>query len=70
MLTLLVPAAFFAAVDRGTAAAAAGGVEGILNDHLRGEFLKMSRGLALLLLSVYVQFTSPTSATCSFVVIR
>lgn len=57
VLTLLVPAAFFAAIDRGAPAATTAGAEGILNDHLRGEFLKMSRGLALILLSVYVHLT-------------
>lgn len=45
-MTLIVPAAFFAALDRG------GDTANIVNDTMRGEFLKMSRGLAIILLVV------------------
>lgn len=50
-LTLLVPAAYFAALNRG----AGSGIEtvgSIVNDTTRGQFLKMSRGLAVILLIV------------------
>jgi Ca2+:H+ antiporter len=55
VLTLLLPAAFFAAIDNGvvptTAEAAA---ESVVNDQTRGVLLQMSRGLAVILLAVYV----------------
>lgn len=50
-MTLIVPAAFFAALDRGVGAEI-GGAESIINDTVRGHFLKMSRGLAIILLVV------------------
>jgi len=50
-MTLIVPAAFFAALDRGTGAEL-GTTGSIVTDSLRGEFLKMSRGLAVILLVV------------------
>jgi Ca2+:H+ antiporter len=50
-LTLLVPGAFFAALDRGVGAQL--GVSGsIVNDTTRSQLLKMSRGLAVILLIV------------------
>lgn len=53
-MALLVPAAYFAALDRGVASTittntAAGSV---VNDAMRGDLLKMSRGLAVILLLV------------------
>lgn len=52
-MALLVPAAFFAALDRGSGAGI-GTAESIVNDTMRGQFLKMSRGIAVVLLVVYV----------------
>lgn len=48
-MALLVPAAFFAALDRGPGADI-GTPESIVNDTMRGHFLKMSRGVAIILL--------------------
>ncbi|KAJ7499240.1 hypothetical protein FB451DRAFT_1548907 [Mycena latifolia] len=52
VMTLLLPAAFFAALDGGSIAADTG--EQFVSDTTRGIFLQMSRGLALILLAVYV----------------
>ena len=52
-MALLVPAAFFAALDRGLGANI-GTTESIVNDTMRGHFLKMSRGIAVILLVVYI----------------
>jgi Ca2+:H+ antiporter len=51
VMTLLVPAAIFAALDN-TAASETGTV--LVSDTMRGNFLKMSRGLALILIMVYI----------------
>jgi Ca2+:H+ antiporter len=61
-MTLFLPAAFFAALDRGVSAMASQGLsveaqitaesDGLITDGLRGQFLKISRGLAILLLLV------------------
>ncbi|KAF7341487.1 Vacuolar calcium ion transporter [Mycena venus] len=51
VMTLLIPAAFFAALDNGVAGTA--GAD-LLSDTMRGKFLKMSRGLALILIAVYI----------------
>jgi len=48
VLSLLLPTAFFAAMDRGT------GSESIVTDELRSQFLQMSRGAAVILLVIYV----------------
>jgi Ca2+:H+ antiporter len=52
VMTLLLPAAFFAALDTTSTAAEAG--EAFINDTHRHEFLQMSRGLAVILLTVYI----------------
>lgn len=52
-MALLVPAAFFAALDRGIGGEIGGG-ESIVNDTVRGNFLKMSRGIAIILLVMSV----------------
>jgi len=55
VMTLLLPAAFFAALDRGMVTTTAGETAKVfINDTTRGNFLQMSRGLALILLAVYV----------------
>ncbi|KAJ6539030.1 hypothetical protein B0H19DRAFT_1176789 [Mycena capillaripes] len=57
VMTLLLPAAFFAALDRGgviSATTVEGTVEAFISDKNRGVFLQMSRGLALILLTVYI----------------
>jgi len=55
VMTLLLPAAFFAALDRGgVITAASETTESFVNDANRGVFLQMSRGLALILLTVYI----------------
>ncbi|KAJ7667688.1 hypothetical protein DFH06DRAFT_1039626 [Mycena polygramma] len=53
VMTLLLPAAFFASLNRGGLDPSAA-VETFINDQNRGLFLKMSRGLALILLTVYI----------------
>ena len=54
VLSLLLPAAFFAALDTGFSPSATAVVPTILDDHFRGTLLKMSRGIAVLLLIVWV----------------
>jgi len=54
VMTLLLPAAFFAALDRGILPTGADAAESVLDDTLRGVLLQMSRGLAVILLAVYV----------------
>ncbi|KAK1226053.1 hypothetical protein PQX77_011012 [Marasmius sp. AFHP31] len=51
VLALLLPAAFFSALDRGTSEANA---TSLVNDQNRQMFLTMSHGLALILLFVYI----------------
>lgn len=51
MLSILLPTAFFAAIDRGVAEVS---LDGLISDPMRHEFLKMSRGLAIILLIMYV----------------
>lgn len=51
----MLPTAFFAALDRGANAVTAAGSEtgsSFVNDVTRGEILKMSRGIAIMLLVV------------------
>ena len=50
-LTLLVPAAYFAALDRGVGAGI-GTAGSIVDDTTRGHFLRISRGIAFILLLV------------------
>ena len=58
VLTILLPTAFFAALDRGAQSVASNGTltysGSILSDSVRGQILEMSRGLAVVLLVVYV----------------
>ncbi|TRM68459.1 hypothetical protein BD626DRAFT_534501 [Schizophyllum amplum] len=55
VVCLLLPAAFFAALDRGEAASAAvGSAASSVNDESRRTFLQMSHGLAIILLVVYI----------------
>jgi len=54
-LTLVLPAAFFAALDRDVDAAVLGIADGtqppaLLSDDMRGRFLIFSRGMAIILL--------------------
>jgi Ca2+:H+ antiporter len=51
-MTLLLPAAFFAALNHGSSAAPE--AESFINDTNRHVFLQMSRGLAVILLTVLV----------------
>lgn len=51
VLSLMIPAAFFAALDGGSVPTTAGAVNPV-SDEVRGMFLKMSRGVAILLLCV------------------
>ncbi|KAJ7638518.1 hypothetical protein FB45DRAFT_903110 [Roridomyces roridus] len=53
VLTLLLPAAFFAALNRPTQVGEAV-ADALTNDTARANFLKMSRGLAVILLTVYI----------------
>jgi Ca2+:H+ antiporter len=54
VMALLIPAAFFAALDRGVASTitADAAVGSVVNDAIRGNILQMSRGLAIVLLLV------------------
>ncbi|ESK93746.1 sodium calcium [Moniliophthora roreri MCA 2997] len=55
VLSLLLPAAFFSAIDHGSDVATADGAShGVINDETREIFLSMSRGVAFILLFVYV----------------
>ena len=58
VLTILLPTAFFAALDRGVMTISATGVREyagtLITDQTRDQILRMSRGLAVLLLIVYV----------------
>ncbi|KAJ7047689.1 hypothetical protein C8F04DRAFT_935863 [Mycena alexandri] len=51
VLTILIPAAFFAALNSG---GSAGTGQNAVSDNVRGDILKVSRGLALILLIVYI----------------
>lgn len=53
-MTLLLPAAFFAALDGRANLPTSETVESFLNDDNRRKFLQMSRGLAVILLTVLV----------------
>ncbi|TFY79083.1 hypothetical protein EWM64_g4931 [Hericium alpestre] len=54
ILALLVPAAFFAAIDHGMPPPGAEGTDQAINDDIRDDFLKMGRGFSVILLFVYV----------------
>ncbi|KAI0804621.1 hypothetical protein BC629DRAFT_1437902 [Irpex lacteus] len=58
VLTILLPTAFFASLDRGAQSIATTGIAQysgeLLSDKTRGQILQMSRGLAVLLLVIYV----------------
>ncbi|KAJ3574528.1 hypothetical protein NP233_g1710 [Leucocoprinus birnbaumii] len=57
VLSIVLPAAFFAALDRGTnASVGAVGEEAVplLSDEMRGHFLVFSRGIAVILLLLYI----------------
>ncbi|KAJ7233131.1 hypothetical protein B0H12DRAFT_1260530 [Mycena haematopus] len=55
VMTLLLPAAFFAALDHGLTTSVSPDTGNLfVNDATRGIFLQMSRGLALILLTVYI----------------
>lgn len=52
-MALVLPSAYFAALDRGFTVAEAG-ASTLINDKVRGEFLKISRATAILLLIMQV----------------
>ncbi|KAJ3723349.1 hypothetical protein C8R42DRAFT_665951 [Lentinula raphanica] len=58
VLAFLLPIAFFTALDRGIftddMSATVGINTGVVSDYMRGEFLKISRGMAIILLAVYI----------------
>ncbi|KIP03693.1 hypothetical protein PHLGIDRAFT_228386 [Phlebiopsis gigantea 11061_1 CR5-6] len=58
VLTILLPTAFFASLDRGAQSIASNGVAqysgSLLTDSTRDQILRMSRGLAVVLLVVYI----------------
>ncbi|KAF9569408.1 hypothetical protein CPC08DRAFT_701898 [Agrocybe pediades] len=54
VLTLLIPAAFFAAIDTQFTLSPGEEPTSIVTDPIRGNFLRMSRGLAIVLLIVYI----------------
>ena len=52
-MTLLLPAAFFAALDHGVTTQIVNGattIGGLVTDHTRAQFLIISRGFAIILL--------------------
>ena len=51
VLALVIPASFFAALDR-SASGAEGSEPQLINDHIRNEFMRISRGFAVILLVV------------------
>lgn len=57
VLAFLLPIAFFTALDRGIftddMSATVGIDTGVVSDYMRGEFLKISRGMAIILLAVW-----------------
>ncbi|KZV70950.1 hypothetical protein PENSPDRAFT_664752 [Peniophora sp. CONT] len=53
VMSLVVPLAFFTAMGRGIPSNLPGAID-VLSDEVRGEFLKMARGTAIILLVVYV----------------
>lgn len=53
VLFLTLPVSFFAALDRGDKTGSQG-VNNVVSDHMRGELLKVSRGMAIVLIVVYV----------------
>lgn len=53
VLALVIPASFFAALDR-SASGAEGSEPQLINDHIRNEFMRISRGFAVILLVVYI----------------
>ena len=57
-----MPAAFFAALDQGLTTNADGSESGggVVDDALRADFLRLSRGFAIVLLVVYAPVPSPT----------
>ena len=52
VLTLLIPAAFFAAIDTQFSLSPEDPAPSVITDAMRGQFLQMSRGLAIILLIV------------------
>lgn len=58
VLAFLLPIAFFTALDRGiipvSSIASSAVNTGVVSDYMRGDLLKMSRGMAVILLAVYV----------------
>ncbi|KAF9008797.1 hypothetical protein BDQ17DRAFT_1236822 [Cyathus striatus] len=54
VLSLLIPAAFFSALDRASINSALEPAQSIISDTGRDEFLRMSRGIAILLLLLYI----------------
>jgi Ca2+:H+ antiporter len=53
VLSVALPAVFFAALDRGATAnlgSAGSGTSNLFTDEMRGYFLKFSRGIAIILL--------------------
>ncbi|KAF7789150.1 hypothetical protein EIP86_000087 [Pleurotus ostreatoroseus] len=74
VLTILLPTAWFAALDRGAQSVTSAGTldysGNLLTDHTRQHLLRMSRGIAVILLLVYVALTSITLGTSAHKVIR
>lgn len=54
ILSLVVPAAFFAALDTGGGTEATITSEDVITDTYRNDFLRISRGFAVLLLLIYI----------------
>lgn len=51
-LTLLLPVTFFAALDRGVPVGGSVEPNAVVTDDMRGDLLKVSRGLSIILLGV------------------
>lgn len=50
VMSLVLPSAYFSALDRGANPLQPGVIQGVITDKVRGEFLKMSRATAVFLL--------------------
>ncbi|OCH87994.1 hypothetical protein OBBRIDRAFT_836948 [Obba rivulosa] len=54
VMAILLPTALFAALDRGVTIPASGHSIALISDSTRGQILKMSRGISVLILIVYI----------------
>ena len=68
-MALVVPAAFFSALDHEDSELASGAHE-IVSDKVRGNFLKMGRGTAIILLFMFVFVVPPSHLVLRLTTLR